>query len=383
MAKLSISLLLVWSFLLFLFLFLRVSKAHELAPALYVFGDSNIDAGNNNPFNTFAKANYPPYGVDFPGGISGRPTNGYNIADFFVIGAFPALRFDDGKIVFTACAEWLGLNVPPAFRLVNSSATKSLQQGFNFGSSSAGILPDTATKIFKCVMSLGEQVDMFQKTIEEYLPSQFQSHDRLSEHVSKSIYLVVMGVNDISLNFLRKENSSNPLDYLRYFDLLVEKLENRLKDLYELGARKFVVFEIEAFGCLPFYVNKFKPANSKCVDHLNAMVLIYNAKLTLKLQELQFKLEGSNFVLGKYYDYTLSLVENPSLAGLKDASNPCCAVLPFGVCDHKKAPCRDRNSHAFFDAHHPTEAAYKVFAERCFNGLGSCIPINVKQLAML
>ena len=78
-------------------------------------------------------------------------------------------------------------------------------------------------------MSLGEQVDMFQKTIEEYLPSQFQSHDRLSEHVSKSIYLVVMGVNDISLNFLRKENSSNPLDYLRDFDLLVEKLENRLK----------------------------------------------------------------------------------------------------------------------------------------------------------
>lgn len=363
MAKPSISLLLVWSLLLFLLLFLRVSKALELAPALYVFGDSNIDAGNNNPFNTYAKANYPPYGVDFPGGISGRPTNGYNIADFF--------------------AEWLGLNVPPAFRLVNSSATKSLRQGFNYGSSSAGILPDTATKIFKCVMSLGEQVDMFQKTIEEYLPSQFQSHDRLSEHVSKSIYLVVMGVNDISLNFLRKENSSNPLDYLRDFDRLVEKLENRLKDLYKLGARKFVVFEIEAFGCLPFYVNKFKPANSKCVDHLNAMVLMYNAKLTLKLQELQFKLQGSNFVLGKYYDYTLSLVENPSLAGLKDASNPCCAVLPFGICDHKKAPCRDRNSHAFFDALHPTEAAYKVFAERCFNGLGSCIPINVKQLAML
>lgn len=88
-----------------------------------------------------------------------------------------------------------------------------------------------------------------------------------------------------------------------------------LQDLYKLGARKFVVFEIEAFGCLPFYVNKFKPANSKCVNHLNAMVLMYNAKLTLKLQELQFKLKGSNFILGKYYNYTLSLVENPSLVG--------------------------------------------------------------------
>lgn len=83
MAKPSISLLLVCSFL-FCFFFLRVSKAHQLAPALYVFGDSNIDAGNNNLFDTHAKANYPPYGIDFPSGIiTGRPTNGYNIADFF------------------------------------------------------------------------------------------------------------------------------------------------------------------------------------------------------------------------------------------------------------------------------------------------------------
>ncbi|EXC04026.1 GDSL esterase/lipase [Morus notabilis] len=363
MAKPSISLLLVCSFL-FCFFFLRVSKAHQLAPALYVFGDSNVDAGNNNLFNTHAKANYPPYGIDFPSGIiTGRPTNGYNIADFF--------------------AKWLGLNVPLAFRLVNGS-TQVIHQGFNYGSSSAGILPDTATKMFKCVMSLGEQVDMFQKTVEEYLQSHFQSHVMsLSEHVSKSIYLVVMGVNDIGLNFLKKENSTNPVDYIRDVHLLVEKLGNRLKDLYKLGARKFVVFEIEAFGCLPFYVNKFKPVNSKCVDYLNAVVLMYNARLALKLQELQFKLEGSNFILGKYYDYTLSLVENPSLSGLKDASNPCCVLLPFGLCDPRKAPCRDRNSHAFFDAVHPTEAAYKVFAESCFSGIGSCVPMNVKQLATL
>ena len=65
---------------LLIFLILGKSEA-QLAPALYVFGDSTVDVGNNNVLNTFAKSNYAPYGVDFPGGVTGRPTNGYNTAD--------------------------------------------------------------------------------------------------------------------------------------------------------------------------------------------------------------------------------------------------------------------------------------------------------------
>ena len=70
-------------------------------------------------------------------------------------------------------------------------------------------------------------------------------------------------------------------------------------------------------------------------------------------------------------------------AGLKDVSNPCCVVLPYGVCEPMKLPCEDRNSHAFFDGFHTTEAANKLFAEKCFDGSGSCTPVNVKQLAKL
>lgn len=52
-------------------------------PCHFIFGDTLSDPGNNNKFLTIAKANYPPYGVDFPRGIpTGRFTNGRNIADF-------------------------------------------------------------------------------------------------------------------------------------------------------------------------------------------------------------------------------------------------------------------------------------------------------------
>lgn len=52
-------------------------------PALYIFGDSLVDAGNNFYVNTAAKANFPN-GIDFgnPIGIpSGRFTNGRIVTD--------------------------------------------------------------------------------------------------------------------------------------------------------------------------------------------------------------------------------------------------------------------------------------------------------------
>lgn len=53
----------------------------ELVPAMFVFGDSLIDNGNNNNLPSFAKANYYPYGIDFSGGPTGRFSNGYTIVD--------------------------------------------------------------------------------------------------------------------------------------------------------------------------------------------------------------------------------------------------------------------------------------------------------------
>jgi hypothetical protein len=45
--------------------------------AVFVFGDSIVDPGNNNNRITEARADFPPYGQDFPGGkATGRFSNG-------------------------------------------------------------------------------------------------------------------------------------------------------------------------------------------------------------------------------------------------------------------------------------------------------------------
>jgi len=50
-------------------------------PAFYVFGDSTVDAGNNNNLNTLAKVNVYPYGIDFNNCSTGRFSNGKTFAD--------------------------------------------------------------------------------------------------------------------------------------------------------------------------------------------------------------------------------------------------------------------------------------------------------------
>ena len=65
------------------------ARADPQVPCYFIFGDSLVDNGNNNYIVSLARANYPPYGIDFAGGPSGRFTNGLTTVD--VIGKQPAV----------------------------------------------------------------------------------------------------------------------------------------------------------------------------------------------------------------------------------------------------------------------------------------------------
>ncbi|KAF5176667.1 GDSL esterase/lipase [Thalictrum thalictroides] len=96
------------------------------APAIYVFGDSLVDCGNNNYRLTLLRVNYTPYGADFVDGATGRFTNGKTFADF--------------------TAQLLGLPLPPAFESLNLRNFRSLT-GVNYASGGSGILEETG-KVF-------------------------------------------------------------------------------------------------------------------------------------------------------------------------------------------------------------------------------------------
>jgi hypothetical protein len=70
---------------LFLVLLVLSTKAFSSQSYIsFLFGDSLVDAGNNDYLFTISKANRPPYGIDFlPSGRrpTGRYTNGRTISD--------------------------------------------------------------------------------------------------------------------------------------------------------------------------------------------------------------------------------------------------------------------------------------------------------------
>lgn len=73
-------------FLLILASPLALAKSSPAVPAIFTFGDSVFDAGNNHyKKNCTAQADFPPYGSSFFHRPTGRFTNGRTVADFICI----------------------------------------------------------------------------------------------------------------------------------------------------------------------------------------------------------------------------------------------------------------------------------------------------------
>ncbi|KAJ7945763.1 GDSL esterase/lipase [Quillaja saponaria] len=243
-------------------------KDSNHVPALYVFGDSNVDAGNNNKLKTAFKANVTPYGIDYPGGLSasgGRLSNGFIFVDFF--------------------AKWLGLQPPPAVNNVDLNTTETID-GFNYASASGGILEDTRFKDNENLY-MGKQVSMFKDTVEQYLPKHFKNKTELSNYLSKSIFVVSIGANDFIFNLEMNmaPRIPNPKQISKFSKKLLKHLRDYIKELYQLGARKFLINEIGAGGCAPqlYLMNKQQPGG--CDRRTNQELVSYNKHLAPEIKK--------------------------------------------------------------------------------------------------
>ncbi|KAL4387002.1 hypothetical protein GQ457_09G024100 [Hibiscus cannabinus] len=100
--------------------YLSLDNINLDVPALYVFGDNFVDAGNNNYLHIpDIQSNYSPYGIDFGGKPTGRYTNGRTVADFI--------------------AQFTGLPFPPPVLSLSKEDKIVPQTGLNYASGYTGI----------------------------------------------------------------------------------------------------------------------------------------------------------------------------------------------------------------------------------------------------
>ncbi|XP_062221031.1 GDSL esterase/lipase At5g55050-like [Phragmites australis] len=344
------------------------ARQPRLVPAMYVFGDSTVDVGNNNFLrsSSVARANFPHYGVDFPSSApTGRFSNGFNTADLL--------------------AQLLGFQMsPPAFLSLRGSTMRSrMYKGINFASAGSGLADNTGHLLFGEVIPMSLQLDYFAAVVEHM--TRVSGSRKTASLLSRSIFFISTGSNDMIEYSVSRGNDT---EFLRG---LVATYKRYVTALYTMGARKFSVISIPPLGCLPSQrLRRLKQMGTQgCYDPLNDLSLRSYPMLAAMLQQLAYELPGMTYSLGDAFSMVSFVFANPrtnawSFTVLEAA---CCGGGPFGAayaCNQTAPLCLDREDHLFWDANHPTQAVSGIAAQTLFAGNRTFVnPINVRQLALL
>ncbi|PRQ20685.1 putative triacylglycerol lipase [Rosa chinensis] len=335
-------------------------RRKEMVPAMFIFGDSLIDNGNNNNLPSFAKANYPPYGIDFNGGPTGRFSNGYTMVD--------------------EIAELLGLPLIPAY---SEASGDQVLHGVNYASAAAGIL-DITGRNFVGRIPFGQQISNFQTTVDQI--TETLGADDVARAIAKCIFFVGMGSNDYLNNYLMPNyNTKNQYNAQQFADLLAQQYTQQLTRLYNLGARRFVIAGVGRMGCIPSILAQ--SPNGSCSEDVNRLVLPFNANVKTMINNLNTNLPGSRFIYIDIARMFEDVVTNARAYGFSVANRGCCGIGRNRgqiTCLPMQTPCPNRDRYVFWDAYHPTAAVNILIGRKAFSGDPSQVyPMNIQQLATL
>ncbi|XP_013646827.2 GDSL esterase/lipase At5g55050-like [Brassica napus] len=316
-------------------------------PGVYVFGDSLVDAGNNNylPFS-LAKGNYPHNGIDFPKKkATGRFCNGKNFADVI--------------------AEKIGLPLPPPYLSLRGllkwrKRESAAVTGVNFASGGAGIF-DGSSQFPGQAIPLSQQLKHW-LSIHKALTRKL-GRSKAQIHLSKSLFVMVIGSNDL-LNYIRSSQLRRKSSPQQYTQSVVDRFKAQLKIVQETGAHRLLILGVAQLGCMPSRREK-NSTTHECNKEANMLASLYNKALIKMLQQLKEELKSS--MAYSYFDMFNSvhdIVSNPAHYGFSDVTSACCgsgvlnAELP---CFPVSNLCSDRTKYLFWDRYgHPTEAAART-----------------------
>ncbi|AQK65832.1 anther-specific proline-rich protein APG [Zea mays] len=299
-------------------------------PALLAFGDSIVDTGNNNYLVTVVKANFPPYGREYP---NHKATG----------------RFSDGKITVDFLASALGLKetLPP---YLNKSLTlEDLKTGVSFASAGSGY--NNATCRTSSTMTIERQLQLFS----EYKAKVGGIHER-------ALFVVCSGSNDIVEHFTLADGMTSP----EYADMMARRAIGLVEALIGQGARQIALTGAPPVGCVPSQRRIAGGVRMQCATDRNQLALLFNRKLSLEVAKLSGKYRGVNIFYVDLYSVLADVVQRYQALGFKDGKDACCGYVGLAVgplCNIGSRTCPDPSKYVFWDSYHPTERAYKLMMD--------------------
>ncbi|CAK8540599.1 unnamed protein product [Lathyrus sativus] len=353
-------------FSLILVLTFLVPRSEARLRSFFVFGDSLVDNGNNNYLLTTARADSPPYGIDYPTRKpTGRFSNGFNIPDLISqkLGAESTLPY-----------------------LSSELSGENLLTGANFGSAGVGILNDTGVQFIN-VIRMHTQLDYF----EEYQPrlTALIGTSQTKRLVNQALFLMTVGGNDFVNNYYFVPFSARSRQYslLRYVNFIICEYRKHLQRLYDLGARRILVTGTGPLGCAPAELAMHSTNGGRCSFELQRGAALYNPRLEQMLVGLNGKFGRDVIIAANTAQMHKDFVANPSAYGFVTSKVACCGQGPYngiGVCTPFSNLCSNRDLYAFWDPFHPSEKANRLIVEHIMLGSTRYMkPMNLSTILAL
>uniref|UniRef100_A0ACD6AS95 Uncharacterized protein n=1 Tax=Avena sativa TaxID=4498 RepID=A0ACD6AS95_AVESA len=321
-------------------------------PAVYVFGDSTVDVGNNGPLPL-------PYGIDLPHEYlpTGRFSNGYNVADYI--------------------SRLLGFKMsPPAYLSLTPETSHEILRGFggvSYASGGSGIL-DTTRLDRNNSISMSKQVEFFAATKSK------MTEYAITTLLPKSLFLISAGGNDLFVT------PPIPILFPIFYDRLLNSYTKHVQTLYDLGARRFGIIDVPPIGCVPLIRSLFPTGT--CVGLYNELARGLNILLEERMAKIAADPErpGMAYSVGSSYNLVTNFTADPEAAGFKNVTSACYGLGWLEVEGYNQANAAVCDNHAdymFWDIVHGTQAIAKKGAAIIFSAPveeGFAKPINFERL---
>ncbi|KAJ4837570.1 hypothetical protein Tsubulata_038149 [Turnera subulata] len=334
--------------------FLQVSGAQELKgcgfQAIYAFGDSLTDTGNNKGF-----AERPPYG-----NTTGKQTG----------------RASDGLLVIDYIAQSAGLP------LLNPSQDQSatFQSGADFARSGVTVMakefkPQDIYEGFMGAFSLDFEIKDFESRVKTICKD--PTAPDCKKKMGSSLFFLWMGINDY--NFALADGDEKALPHLKTIEQakqlklvpsVVADIIKALKTLISYGATQVLVLGLPPHGCSPYFLTTLSKNTSavydehQCLKDYNDFLMYHNIYLQEALGSLQKEYPNTNIVYGDTYKAMRTILAEHTKYGIEMVSQACCGVggkYHFTadvkqLCGQDGVPsCSDPSKHIFFDQLHFTQ----------------------------
>ncbi|ERN15810.1 hypothetical protein AMTRI_Chr07g25900 [Amborella trichopoda] len=346
-------------------LVLSTQVATSEARAFFVFGDSLVDNGNNDYLATTARADNPPYGIDYP---THRPTG----------------RFSNGLNIPDIISENMGTE-PTLPYLAPELTGQKLLVGANFASAGIGILNDTGIQ-FLNIIRISKQLEYFQQYQQRV--TTLIGAAQTQRLVNQALVLITLGGNDFVNNYYlvpysaRSRQFSLP-DYVRY---LIPEYSKILARLYELGARRVLVTGTGPMGCVPAEL-AMRSRNGQCDPELQRASALFNPQLVQMLGQLNNQFGSNVFISANAFNMHMDFISNPGAFGFVTSKVACCGQGPYnglGLCTALSNLCADRSKYAFWDPFHPSESASRIIVRQFMTGTTEYMhPMNLSTILQM